>query len=220
MFFAPKMSLLKKEKLIGFFSQESFYFFKDRLSKVIKCLKGYTSQEDRAAIFMSETSSSPVSKDDFNFVIEKETVPSNRKEKRKKLPEGYQTQQKHRPACNLFVYQNIGHREKFLFLGRSFFNQDNKWSNGALVTSATSKKKKTKKKTAVDKLIYNFVIQNSKSSHVPVCMFHDNEINCDLPCKHSVSAVQMRPKDTKFRKITKGKNFANRFSTTLLMVLE
>ncbi|KAL3610107.1 hypothetical protein D5086_001127 [Populus alba] len=50
--------------------------------------------------------------------------------------------------------------------------------------------------------------------------FHDNEINCDLPCKHSVSAVQMRPKDTKFRKITKGKNFANRFSTTLLMVLE
>lgn len=86
-----------------------------------------------------------------------------------------------------FVHQNIGCREKFLFLGRSFFNQDNKRSKGTPVTSATSKKKNTK--TAVDKLIYNFVIQNSKSSHVPVCRFHDNEINCDLPCKHSVSAV-------------------------------
>jgi hypothetical protein len=38
-----------------------------------------------------------------------------------------------------FVYQNIGCREKFLFLGRSFFNQDNKRSKGNPVTSATSK---------------------------------------------------------------------------------
>jgi len=141
MFFAPKMSLLKKrKKLIGFCSQESFYFFKDRLSKVIKCLKGYTKSRKKGCNFYVWNIF--VYCEQRQFCNWKGNSALNGKEKREKLPEGYQTQQKHRPACILFdfVYQNIGCREKFLFLGRSFLNQDNKRSEGTPVTSATSKK--------------------------------------------------------------------------------